>query len=63
MELENALGNDAYESVRGVGALVTAPLWLGPEHRPVAKVAMLLLGNDRAEVFALDHRIRERFEQ
>jgi len=62
-ELENALRNDAYDAVRGVGALVTAPLWLGPEHRPVAKVAMLLIGNDRDEVIALDHRIRERFEQ
>lgn len=63
VELEHALGNDAYDAAHGSGVLVTAPLWVGSERRAVAKAAMLLLGNDRDEVFALDHRIRERFEK
>ena len=63
VELEHTLGNDAYDAGRGTGVLVTAPLWIGSERRPPAKAAMLLLGNDRDEVFALDHRIRERFEK
>ena len=63
VELENALGNDAYDADRGIGTLVTAPLWLGSERRAVAKVAMLLLGRNRNEVFALDRRIRELLEK
>jgi len=63
VELEHALGKDAYDPARGTGVLVTAPLWVGSERRAVAKAAMLLLGNDRDEVFALDYRIRKRFEK
>ena len=62
-DLEKTLGDDAYDAAHGTGVFVAAPLWLGPERRPPTKAAMLLLGNDRDEVFALDHRIRERFEK
>jgi hypothetical protein len=57
------LGDDAFDPRGGRGALVTAPLWLGPGRRQPAKAAMLLLGADRTEVFGIDARIRERFEK
>ena len=63
VELERALGDDLYTTDRGAGALVTAPLWLGPQHRPIAKAPILFLGRDRGEVLALDRRFRERFEK
>jgi len=62
-EVEKALENDTFDATRGTGVLVAAPLWLGPERRPPAKAAILLLGRNRDEVFALDHRIRELFEK
>ena len=62
-ELESALGNDAFDLRSRAGALVTAPLWIGNERRRPAKAALLLLGRDRDEVFAMDRRIRERFER
>jgi len=63
IELEKALGDDLFDGRHGAGALVTAPLWLGPSRRPVAKAAVLFLGRDRGEVLALDNRFRERFEK
>ncbi len=63
VEIETGLGCDAYAVGRGSGALLTAPLWLGSRRRPVAKAAVLFLGHDRDEVFALDRRFRERFER
>ena len=62
-ELERALGDDLYDARHGAGALVTVPLWLGPQRRPIAKAAVLFLGRDRGEVLALDRRFRERFEK
>jgi len=62
-EVEDALGGDLYTTDRGAGTLVTAPLWLGPNRRPTAKAAVLFLGRDRDEVFALDNRFRERFKK
>lgn len=62
-ELENALGDGVYSADRQSGVLVTAPLWLGPQRRPVAKAAILFLGRDRDEVFDLDLRFRRQFEK
>ncbi len=62
-EIETALGGDAFDAGRGTGVLITAPLWLGPDRRPPAKAAILLLGRNRGEVLALDDRIRGRFEK
>jgi hypothetical protein len=62
-DLVKALGDDAFDPRTGRGALVTAPLWLGPDRRRPGKAAMLLLGDDRNEVFGIDARIRERFEK
>jgi len=63
LELEKSLGDDLYDAGHGAGALVTAPLWLGPNRRPIAKAAVLFLGRDRGEVLALDNRFRKRFEK
>lgn len=62
-ELEKALRDDLYDTDRSTGALVTAPLWLGPRRRPIAKAAILFLGRDRGEAFDLDRRFRARFER
>ncbi len=62
-DLEDALGTDAFDLQNGAGALVAAPLWHGTERRRPVKAAMLLFGRNRDEVFALDRRIRERFER
>ncbi len=63
VELEKALGDDLFDGRHGAGALVTAPLWLGPNRRPIAKAAVLFLGRDRDEVLALESHFRERFEK
>ncbi len=62
-EFEQALHGDAYDAKGGTGVLLTAPLWVGPDRRAPAKAAMLMLGRDRGEVFALDRRVRERLEK
>lgn len=62
VDLEHALGDDAYDPSRRRGVLVTAPLWLGQERRRPAKAALLFLAADPDEALALDRRFRERFE-
>jgi len=62
-EFGKALGDDAYDAARGAGVLATAPFWLGPGRRAPAKAAMLLLGRNREDVFALDRRIRALLER
>ncbi len=62
-EFEEALGGDLYAADQGDGALLTAPLWLGPQRRGITKAAVLFLGRDRDEVLALDRRFRQRFEK
>jgi hypothetical protein len=57
------LGDDAFDPERRTGALVTAPLWLGPRRRAPAKAAVLLLGPNRDAVLALDRRVRARLER
>jgi hypothetical protein len=61
-ELVRAFGDDAFDPRADRGVLVTAPLWIGPDRRPSDTAAMLIAGRDRDEVFAVDRRIRARFE-
>jgi len=62
VDLQHILGDDAYNSSRRRGVLVTAPLWLGSDRRKPAKAALLFLARDRDEALALDRRFRKRFE-
>jgi hypothetical protein len=61
--VERRLGTAAFRPDRSRGVLVTAPLWLGPNRRRPAKVAVLLAGRDRDEVLLMDRRLREVIEK
>jgi len=62
-ELEERLGDDAFDRERHRGVLITAPLWLGPQRRFPAKIAVLLLGRNRDEVLSMDRHLREVLEK
>jgi hypothetical protein len=64
-EMEEALGDDAFDSVRMRGILVTSPLWVAQRgrRRYPHKLGVLFVGSTRDEVTALECRFREFFER
>lgn len=61
LELETALGGDAFEATNRRGILVTSPFLVAG--RRLRRVGVLLAGDGRAEVDAMDRSLRERFEK
>jgi len=61
LELETALGVDAFDSGDRRGVLVTSPLDVAG--KKLRRLGVLLAGDSRAEVEAMDRRLRERFEK
>jgi hypothetical protein len=59
--LEAALGADAFDPSGRRGVLVTSPLTVAG--RSLRRVGVLLAGNNREEVMAMDRRLRENFER
>jgi hypothetical protein len=60
-QIEAVLGDDAFDPSRRRGVLVTSPLAVAG--RPLRRVGVLLAGGSRAEVMAMDCRLRVRFER
>jgi hypothetical protein len=61
LELETALGDDAFDATNRRGILVTSPFQIAGQR--LRRVGVLLAGESRAEVEAMDRRLRERFEK
>jgi hypothetical protein len=61
LELETALGGDAFNATNRRGILVTSPSEVAG--RRLRRVGVLLAGDSRAEVDAMDRSLRERFEK
>jgi len=61
LELEAALGGDAFDGVSRRGILVTSPFDVAGKR--LRRVGVLLAGDSRAEVEEMDRRLRERFEK
>jgi hypothetical protein len=62
-ELETVLGEDAFDRRTRRGILLTSPLRVDEGGRRSSRFGVLLSGSDRAEIEAMDHRFRERFER
>ncbi len=60
-ELEKALGGDAFDPRTRCGVLITSPMEM--EGRLPRRLGVLLAGEDRSAVDALDRRFREFFEK
>ncbi len=60
-DLEKALAGDAFNPATRCGVLLTSPMEV--EGRPPRRLGVLLAGEDRAAIDALDHRFREVFEK
>ena len=60
-ELETALGGDDFDAGTRRGILVTSPFQVAG--RRLRRLGVLLAGDSRAEVEAMDRRLRERFEK
>jgi hypothetical protein len=60
-ELETALGSDAFDAKRRRGALVTSPFQIAGQR--LRRVGVLLAGDSREEIDAMDRSLRERFEK
>jgi hypothetical protein len=60
-DLENALGNDAFDSGGRRGIVVTSPFQVAD--RKSRRLGVLLSGTSRAEVEEMDRRLRGRFEK
>ncbi len=61
LELETALGGDAFDAANRRGALVTSPFQVAGKR--LRRVGVLLVGDSRAEIDEVDLRFRERFER
>jgi hypothetical protein len=61
LELETALGRDAFDAGERRGVVVTSPFDVAGR-RP-RRIGVLLVGTSRAEVEELDRRLREQFEK
>jgi hypothetical protein len=61
LEFEKVLGQDAFNSTSRRGVLVTSPFQVAG--RRLRRVGVLLAGESRAEVEAMDRNLRERFEK
>jgi len=61
LELETALGGDAFDAGSRRGILVTSPFQVAEKR--LRRVGVLLAGDSRAEVEEMDRRLRERFEK
>ena len=61
LELETALGGDAFDARSRRGILVTSPFRVGGKR--LRRMGVLLAGDSRADVEELDRRMRERFEK
>ena len=61
LELETALGEDAFDAASRRGALITSPFQVAGKR--LRRVGVLLVGDSRAEVDQVDRRFRERFEK
>lgn len=60
-DLEAALGRDAFNPVTRCGALITSPMDV--EGRAPRRLGVLLAGEDRGAVDAMNFRFREKFEK
>ena len=61
LELEAALGGDAFDAVNRRGILITSPFDVAGKR--LRRFGVLLAADSRAEVEAMDRRLRERFEK
>ena len=61
LELEAALGGEAFDVTSRRGVLVTSPFDVAGKR--LRRVGVLLAGDSRAEVEEMDRRLRERFEK
>jgi hypothetical protein len=61
LELENALGSEAFDAGERRGVAVTSPFRVAG--RKLRRIGVLLAGTDRAEVEEMDRWLRERFEK
>lgn len=61
LEIESALGGDAFDFTSRRGVLVTSPFDVAGKR--LRRVGVLLAGDSRAEVEEMDRRLRERFEK
>jgi hypothetical protein len=61
LELEKALGGDAFDAGTRRGILVTSPFDVAGKR--LRRFGVLLAGESRAEVEEMDRRLRERFEK
>jgi hypothetical protein len=61
VELEQALGDNAYSAGERRGIVVTSPFAVGG--RALRRFGVLLSGSDRAEVEEMDRELRGRFER
>jgi len=61
LELDTALGGDAFDATNRRGNLVTSPFQIAGQR--LRRVGVLLAGESRAEVEAMDRSLRERFEK
>lgn len=61
LELETALGSDAFDAGERRGVVVTSPFQV--EGKRFRRVGVLLVGTGRAGVEEMDRRLRERFEK
>jgi hypothetical protein len=60
-ELEDALGDDAFDGRERRGIVVTSPFQVAGKR--LRRVGVLLVGDERADVEEMDRRLRERFEE
>lgn len=61
LDLETALGGDAFDAVNRRGILITSPFDVAG--KKLRRFGVLLAADSRAEVEAMDRRLRERFEK
>jgi hypothetical protein len=61
LELEALLGDDAFEATKRRGILVTSPFQIAGQR--LRRVGVLLAGDSRVEVDAMDRSLRKRFEK
>jgi hypothetical protein len=61
LELEAALGGDAFDAASRRGILVTSPFDVAGKR--LRRFGVLLAGDSRSEVEEMDRRLRERFEK
>jgi len=62
-ELEEALGEEAFDPGARRGVLLTSPLCLGEGGRRPGRFGILMAGDSREEAEGMERRLRDRFER